>query len=173
MAQWLDKISSRMNSSWLKLNLSKTEMMLEDRGKYFEESAVSFDERIHPQLVNSVHSLASARNQRVLLSSHINMLLSSPFARRLRSFAVVDDLPSVIHIFLIAQLSTAMWYTWARSLQTLETLTSTKHCSNIGNHEHTDPIFCSLHRFPKEFQIKFKKSQSLPSRCSMAWVQGM
>lgn len=41
MAHFLDEINPWMNSSWLKLNLSKTEVMLMGRGKHFEGFAAT------------------------------------------------------------------------------------------------------------------------------------
>ncbi|KAM7172204.1 uncharacterized protein RBU57_003308 [Macrochelys suwanniensis] len=106
LAQCLDEISSWIKNSWLKLDLSKTEVILVLRGKYLEEFAamVQFPliESLHPQLVNLVCNLGILLDSSLTVNSHITMALSKAFYHlqldgRLCPIVVDEDMASVVH----------------------------------------------------------------------------
>uniref|UniRef100_H3B8T4 Reverse transcriptase domain-containing protein n=1 Tax=Latimeria chalumnae TaxID=7897 RepID=H3B8T4_LATCH len=170
LEQCLDAIWSWLAGSWLKLNQSKSEVLLVGRGPMFENFTDSFS----PPMINgeSLRSVKVTKSLGVLLDSSLTMerqissVVSAGFfhLRNIKKLCPIlphDSLATLMHAFVSSRIDycnalyAGLPLKLIRRLQLIQN-SAARVVKNVSRFDHITPVLFELHWLPMQWRITFK-----------------
>uniref|UniRef100_M3XLM6 Reverse transcriptase domain-containing protein n=1 Tax=Latimeria chalumnae TaxID=7897 RepID=M3XLM6_LATCH len=170
LEQCLGEIRSWMSRNWLRLNQSKTEVLLIGKGPVCRNLRVSFSPPVVDgealRLVEVAKSLGVLLDSELSLEKHISSMVSIGFfhlrnIRRLRPFLPHDSLATLMHAFVSSRLDYCNALFAGLPLKLIHRLQLVQNAAarvvkNVSRFDHITPVLHELHWLPIRWRITFK-----------------
>uniref|UniRef100_H3AFR3 Reverse transcriptase domain-containing protein n=1 Tax=Latimeria chalumnae TaxID=7897 RepID=H3AFR3_LATCH len=170
LEQCLGAIWSWLAGGWLKLNQSKSEVLLVGRGSMYENFTDSFS----PPMINgeSLKSVKVTKSLGVFLDSsltlerQISSVVSAGFfhlrnIKKLRPFLPHDSLATLMHAFVSSRIDYCNALYIGLPLKLIHRLqliqnSAARVVKNVSRFDHITPVLRELHWLPVRWRITFK-----------------
>ena len=164
----LSEIKLWMLHNKLKLNDSKTELLLLGKQPHLHKCSISFltvgDSTITPS--STVRNLGFHLDSSLTMGKHIAAVCKSSWfylknIRAIRKYLTMEDTQTLIHAFVSSRLdfcNSLLFGTSATLISQLQLVqnAAARIVSKAGKYEHVSPILHSLHWLPVHYRIIFK-----------------